>query len=118
MSRPVRDVTGLRIAHVIETDGPGGAERVLAHLSTALQAAGAYNVAFLPADGEGWLARRLEGSGVTIEYFREEGPVSPACARSLEGGVRRHRVVVAPSPEVMMAVYGARGPGRGRVPPV
>src|SRR2546425_6228810 len=71
MSRPVRDVTGLRIAHVIETDGPGGAERVLAHLSTALQAAGAYNVAFLPADGEGWLARQLEGSGVTIEYFRE-----------------------------------------------
>ena len=38
MSRPVGDVTGLRIAHVIESDGPGGAERVLAQLSTALQA--------------------------------------------------------------------------------
>src|SRR2546425_10544834 len=116
MSRPVRDVTGLRIAHVIETDGPGGAERVLAHLSTALQAAGAYNVAFLPADGEGWLARQLEGSGVTIEYFREEGRVSPACARSLEAGLRRHRVVVAHRPEFMVAVYGAWAPWAAGVP--
>src|SRR5207244_9656014 len=115
MSRPVRDVTGLRIAHVIETDGPGGAERVLAHLSTALQAAGAYNVAFLPADREGWLARQLEGSGVTIEYFRLERRVSrerrgsPACARSLEAAFRRHRIGVAHSHEFMMAVYGAWG---------
>src|SRR2546428_2055744 len=101
MSRRVRGVTGLRIAHLIESDGPGGAERVLAHLSTALQAAGAYNVAFLPADGEGWLARRLEGSGVTIEYFREEGPVSPAWARSLGGGVRRARDRRAPHPWVL-----------------
>src|SRR3989442_5963326 len=114
MSRPVRDVTGLRIAHVIETDGPGGAERVLAHLSTALQAAGAYNVAFLPADGEGWLARQLEGSGVTIEYFREEGPGSPACARVLGTGVRPHRVLVAPSPEYIMSVLRGRVPVRSR----
>src|SRR2546430_13098879 len=87
MSRPVRGVTGLRIAHLIESDGPGGAERVLAHLSTALQAAGAYNVAFLPADGEGWLARQLEGSGVTIEYFREEWRGCPPGSRArCEGG--------------------------------
>ena len=118
MSRRVRGVTGLRIAHLIESDGPGGAERVLAHLSTALQAAGAYNVAFLPADGEGWLARQLEGSGVTIEYFREEGPVSPACARSLEAGFRRHRIVVAHSHEFMMAVYGAWAAWRAGVPHV
>src|SRR2546422_3569440 len=118
MSRRVRGVTGLRIAHLIESDGPGGAERVLAHLSTALQAAGAYNVAFLPADGEGWLARQLEGSGVTIEYFREEGPVSPACARSLGAGVRRHRIVLAHSHEVMMAGYRARGAWRARGPHV
>src|SRR2546428_9826944 len=101
MSRRVRGGAGLRIAHLIESDGPGGAERVLVHLSTALQAAGAYNVAFLPAEGEGWLARQLEGSGVTIEYFREEGPVSPACARSLGGGVRRARDRRAPHPWVL-----------------
>src|SRR5688572_19497521 len=42
------DVRGLRIAHLIESDGPGGAERVVVHLATALQAAGAWNVVFLP----------------------------------------------------------------------
>src|SRR2546422_9067632 len=98
MSRPVRDVTGLRIAHVIETDGPGGAERVLAHLSTALQAAGAYNVAFLPADGEGWLARQLEGSGVTIEYFREEG----GCHRRVRGRWKRGSVGIGSSSPTAM----------------
>src|SRR2546427_11621802 len=103
MSRRVRGVTGLRIAHLIESDGPGGAERVLVHLSTALQAAGAYNVAFLPADGEGWLARQLEGSGVTIEYFREEGPGLPACARSLVEWGRRASDRVAHRPEVLTA---------------
>ena len=124
MSRPVGDVTGLRIAHVIESDGPGGAERVLAQLSTALQASGAYNVAFLPADREGWLARQLEGSGVTIEYFRlerrvsRERRVSPACARSLEAAFRRHRIGVAHSHEFMMAVYGAWASWRAGVPHV
>src|SRR2546422_3469678 len=103
MSRPVRDVTGLRIAHVIETDGPGGAERVLAHLSTALQAAGAYNVAFLPADGEGWLARQLEGSGVTIEYFREEGRVSPAIETGPASGILRQPGAVTPQHKVIIA---------------
>jgi glycosyltransferase involved in cell wall biosynthesis len=118
MSRSVSDVTRLRIAHLIESDGPGGAERVLAQLSTALQASGAYNVAFLPADGEGWLARELDGSGVAIEYFREEGPVSSACARSLAAAFRRHRIVVAHSHEFMMAVYGAWASWRAGVPHV
>ena len=75
--------SGLRIAHLIETDAPGGAEGVLAQLATALQAAGAWNVAFLPANREGWLTRQLEGSGVAIEYFHLERSVSPTCARWL-----------------------------------
>ena len=75
---------GLRVAHLIESDGPGGAERVVAQLAMALQASGASNVVFLPADGEGWLARELEGSGVTIEYFRFDRPVSPD-VRALAG---------------------------------
>ena len=86
-------VTGLRIAHLIESDGPGGAEHVVVQLATAFQAAGAWNVAFLPANGEGWLARQLEGSGVTIEYLRLERPISPAYARSLEAAKK----AVAPS---------------------
>jgi len=100
-------VAGLRIAHLIESDGPGGAERVVAGLATSLQAAGAQNVVFLPANGEGWLARELEGSGVAIEYFTIDRPLSPRCARGLVQAFRRHRFDVAHSHEFSMAVYGA-----------
>lgn len=99
-------MSALRVAHLIESDGPGGAERIVAQLATALQAAGTPNVVFLPAGGEGWLARELEGSGVAIEHFRIERPVSAACARTLAAAFRRHRITVAHSHEFSMAVYG------------
>src|SRR6185436_4956831 len=95
------------IAQLIESDGPGGAERVVVDLALGLQASGSRSVVFLPADGEGWLARQLEGSGVAIEYFRLDRPVSPACARSLAAAFRRHRIAIAHSHEFSMAVYGA-----------
>src|SRR6185295_646134 len=97
----------LRIAQLIESDGPGGAERVVVDLAKGFQAAGNQSVVFLPADGEGWLARQLQGSGVAIEYFHLDRPVSPACARSLAAAFRRHRVAIAHSHEFSMAVYGA-----------
>jgi len=98
---------GLRVAHLIESDGPGGAERVLADLALGLQAAGAYNLVLLPSDGEGWLARQLEGSGVAIDLFRLNGPFSPACARSLAAVLRRHAIDIAHSHEFSLAVYGS-----------
>jgi glycosyltransferase involved in cell wall biosynthesis len=97
----------LAIAHLIESDGPGGAERIVAALATALQQAGARNVVFLPADGEGWLARELAGSGVLVETYRLEKPLSPACARSLADSFERHRIGLAHSHEFTMAFYGA-----------
>jgi glycosyltransferase involved in cell wall biosynthesis len=111
-------VRGLRVAHLIECDGPGGAETVVAQIATTLQAAGAHNVVFLPADGEGWLARQLDGSGVTIEYFRVDRPVSPVCARSLQDAFRRHEIAIAHSHEFSMAVYGAWASWRCRIPHV
>jgi glycosyltransferase involved in cell wall biosynthesis len=101
------DASGLRLAHLIESDGPGGAERVVADLATEFQASGARNVVFLPANGDGWLARQLHGTGVAIEHFRIDQPFSPACARSLAAGFRRHRIDLAHSHEFSMAVYGA-----------
>ena len=102
-----RSIGGLRIAHLIESDGPGGAERVVVQLATALQAAGAYNVVFLPANGEGWLAAELQHSGVAIEYFHVDRPVSSSCGRELVDAFRRHRIDIAHSHEFSMAVYGA-----------
>jgi glycosyltransferase involved in cell wall biosynthesis len=97
----------LRIAQLIESDGPGGAERVVVDLATRLQAAGAETVVFLPARGEGWLAGQLAGSGVDVESFHLESPFSPACARSLAAAFRRRRIDIAHSHEFSMAVYGA-----------
>ena len=111
-------VTGMRIAHLIESDGPGGAERFLAHMASALQSAGAANVAILPAGGEGWLERELQGSGVAIEHFRLDRPASPACARWLEATFRRHRIDVAHSHEFTMAVYGGWACWRTGIPQV
>lgn len=108
----------MRIAHLIESDGPGGAERVLAEIATNLQASGAHNVVFLPQDGEGWLARQLDGSGVTIEHYRVERPVSPACARRLATAFRRHRVALAHSHEFTMAMYGAWAARAAAIPHV
>jgi glycosyltransferase involved in cell wall biosynthesis len=97
----------LRIAQLIESDGPGGAERVVADLATNLQAAGTETVVFVPAHGEGWLARQLAGSGVDVEHFHLETPVLPACARSLAAAFRRRRIDIAHSHEFSMAIYGA-----------
>jgi len=118
MIRSPGDVRGLRIAHLIECDGPGGAEHVVVQLATTLQASGAQNVVFLPAHGEGWLARQLEASGVAVETFRLERPLSPACARSLVAAFRRRRIDVAHSHEFTMAVYGAWAAWRAGVPHV
>jgi len=111
-------VRGACIAHLIESDGPGGAERMLAHLAAELQAGGSQNLAILPADGEGWLARQLAGTGVAIECFRLERPVSRACARWLSETFRRHRVALAHSHEFTMAVYGAWASWRNSIPHV
>lgn len=98
---------GVRLAHLIESDGPGGAERMLATLAARLQAAGAENVVVAPAVGEGWLAEELRGTGVRVELFRLDRPLSPQLARWLTATLRRHRVALAHSHEFTMAVYGA-----------
>jgi glycosyltransferase involved in cell wall biosynthesis len=108
----------LRIAQLIESDGPGGAERVVVDLAKGFQASGCQSVVFLPADGEGWLARQLQGCGVTIDYFHLDRSVSPACARSLAAAFRRHRVAIAHSHEFSMAVYGASASWLAGVPHV
>jgi len=95
------------IAHLIETDGPGGAERMLASLANELQASGYPGIAFVPARIEGWLESELRGFGVPIEYVPLQKPFSRAFARALAAAFRRHDVALAHSHEFTMAFYGA-----------
>jgi len=106
-ANPLDQIRGLRIAHLIESDGPGGAERMVASLASELQVAGSQNVVIVPAKGEGWLAGELASTDVAIEAFSLDRPVSPTCARGLQTLFRRHRIAVAHSHEFTMAVYGA-----------
>lgn len=105
-----------RFAHLIESDGPGGAERMLASLAAELQVSGSENVVIAPAAGEGWLARELAGTGVQVELFRLDRPVSATFARWLADTFRRHRISIAHSHEFTMAVYGAWAARRAGVP--
>jgi len=113
---PAARLRGERFAHLIESDGPGGAERVLVSLATELQDAGSHNVVIVPANGEGWIARELRGTGVQVESFHLDRPFSPAFARSLAETLHRHRVTLAHSHEFTMAVYGAWAARRAGVP--
>src|SRR2546422_10399807 len=103
----LRGLTGVRIAHLIETDGPGGAERMLSLLAAELQRGGCPGVAFLPARREGGLEAELTSAGVTVEYVPLNRPFSPRFARDLAAAFRRHRVALAHSHEFTMAFYGA-----------
>ena len=107
---------GARIAHLIDTDGPGGAERMLAQLAGELVRGGCPGVAFLPADQEGWLSRELAAAGVTVEYFRHDRAFSPRLARSLEAAFRHHQIDLAHSHEFNTAVYGAWAARRAGIP--
>jgi len=97
----------MRVAHLIESDGPGGAERMLAQLAAAQQTNGSSAFAIVPADGEGWLGLELAAAGVAVETARLDKPFSPAFARQLAATLRRQRASVVHSHEFTMAFYGA-----------
>jgi glycosyltransferase involved in cell wall biosynthesis len=111
-------IPGTRIAHLIDSDGPGGAERILAQLAPELEAAGCHCVALLPAGQEGWLSRELRGAGIPIEYFRLDRVVSPRAVRDLAAALQRHRIDLAHSHEFTMALYGAWAARGARIPHV
>jgi glycosyltransferase involved in cell wall biosynthesis len=114
----LRAIRGTRIAHLIETDGPGGAERVLAEMAGELAAGGCPGVAFLPQNHEGWLGRELAAVGIEVEHYRLERPFSPKYIREMAAAFRAHRIDIAHSHEFTMAVYNAWAARRAGIPHV
>lgn len=109
-------IRGARIAHLIECDGPGGAERMLAELATEFANSGCPGVVFLPENGEDWIRGELKSSDLTVEYFRHERAFSPKLARDLGDAFKRLRIDIAHSHEFVMAVYGSWGAHRAKIP--
>jgi glycosyltransferase involved in cell wall biosynthesis len=106
-SGPIERIRDLRIALLIDSDGPGGAEKVIADLAGEFRRAGCYALAVLPADGEGWLTEQLSGMGVAIEYYQLDRPLSWRFPLWLRRTSRRHAISVVHSHDFTLAVYGA-----------
>jgi glycosyltransferase involved in cell wall biosynthesis len=97
----------LRIAMMLESDGPGGAEMMVFRLSEELRSRGHTVLPVGPAHGVGWLGDHFRRVGFAPEVFRLRRPIDPACVRGLMNLFREHRIDAVHSHEFTMAVYGA-----------
>lgn len=97
----------LRIAMMLESDGPGGAEVMILRLSEELRRRGHYVLPVGPAHGVGWLGDQFRRTGFAPEVFRLRRPMDPGCVLGLQQHFRAHGIDVVHSHEFTMAVYGA-----------
>ena len=100
-------VPSLRIAMMLESDGPGGAEMMVLRLSEELRRRGHTVLPVGPAHGVGWLGDHFRRVGFTPATFRLKRPIDPGCVRGLMSLFREHRIEAVHSHEFTMAVYGA-----------
>jgi len=97
----------LRIAMMLESDGPGGAEMMVFRLSQELRQRGHVVVPVGPPNGNGWLGDLFRGAGVDTAFFRIRRPLDPGCVRGLVELFRENEIDAVHSHEFTMAVYGA-----------
>ncbi len=96
---------GLRIAQLIETDAPRGAEGVVYQLATGLRSRGHIVLPVVLPNGEGWLSGRLRDEGYPVHMPRLARPVDAAFARALAAWSRRERVDVLHAHEFTFGFY-------------
>ena len=99
-------IPSLRIAMMLESDGPGGAEMMVLRLSEELRQRGHSVVPVGPAHGAGWLGGHFRRAGFTPEVFHLKRPIDPGCVRGLVNLFRQHHISAVHSHEFTMAVYG------------
>lgn len=108
-----------RIALMLESDGPGGAEMMLFRFACELRARGHVVVPVGPAKGIGWLGELLRGAGFVPETVNITARwLDVQRVRALTRIFREHRVDLVHSHEFEMAVYGsvaARVTGRPHI---
>jgi glycosyltransferase involved in cell wall biosynthesis len=106
----------MRIAVMLETDGPGGAEVVVFQLAEELRRRGHIVVPVGPELGVGWLRGKFLAAGFTPETFRLRRPLDVACLWNLRAMLVRERIDVVHSHEFTMSVYGAAAARSAGVP--
>lgn len=104
---PPIPVSPLRIALMLESDGPGGAEVMLLRLARELRRRGHHPIHVGPDNGCGWLGERFREIGVERETFSIRRPLDLRCLQGLLRTLRRREVDIVHSHEFTMTVYGA-----------
>ncbi|HYV98122.1 MAG TPA: glycosyltransferase family 4 protein [Gemmatimonadaceae bacterium] len=109
----------MRLAVMIETDGPGGAEMMVFRLSEELRRRGHTVVPVLPVPLIGWLGGLFRGAGFEVE----EIPLGSSWLdvqriQRIRRLIRERRIDVVHSHEFEMSVYGGTAAWLERVPQV
>jgi glycosyltransferase involved in cell wall biosynthesis len=110
MAAPAMSTGGeapLRIALMIECDGPGGAELMMLELAKELRARGHTVLPVGLSAGTGWLGARFVAAGFEPVSFELRRPLDLAAVRELTTILRDFRADVVHSHEFTMAIYGA-----------
>ena len=103
---PAPDLPRLRIAMMLESDEPGGAEMMVYRLSDELRGRGHTIIPVGPEHGVGWLGDLFRRGGFSPEVFRINRPIDPGCVNGLVRLFREYRIDAVHSHEFTMAVYG------------
>ncbi|MBX6330718.1 MAG: glycosyltransferase [Gemmatimonadaceae bacterium] len=107
MTAPAPTLPPLRVALMLESDGPGGAEMMLLHLAEELRRRGHEVLPVGPDNKSGWLAERFRERGFAPTTFSLRRAIDLRCLRGLTALLRAHDIQVVHSHEFGMAVYGA-----------
>lgn len=104
---PIATEGPLRIALMLESDGPGGAETVLLHLAEELRRRGHDVMPVGPASGCGWLGGEFAARGFTPRTYELRHAIDWRGVTTLTALMRGHGTQLVHSHEFTMAVYGS-----------
>lgn len=93
-----------KVLQLIETSGPGGAERVLVNLVGQLSQRGYYPLICLRKSG--WLSQQLEALPSQIKIIPQDGYINCRWFRHIGNLIRAEQVSVIHAHEFSMNVYG------------
>jgi glycosyltransferase involved in cell wall biosynthesis len=116
LDRAVGDPRPLRIAMMLESDGPGGAEVLVIRLCEELRSRGHFVLPVGPARGVGWLGTKLRERGFTPATFQLRRAVDFGAIGRFAGLFRDNAIDVVHSHEFTMAVYGTAAARRVGIP--
>jgi glycosyltransferase involved in cell wall biosynthesis/predicted ATP-grasp superfamily ATP-dependent carboligase len=114
---PARRTGPRHVLQLIETGGPGGAERVLVSLAAALQDAPGYRSSAALLE-EGWAAAELRARGLPYRCFRLKRALDPGLVLALAAHLRRNQVDLVHAHEFTMNVYGTMAARLAGVPAI